>query len=109
MSGNMSLDRAWRLLGQDSSEIYSRILDKPKGERVEALRCEYLYAKKYAKVLMAKHHPDRGGDPTKFRLIHEALSVIEFHTNEYERKYEEKRRSVEEAAERRGVFIKVDR
>lgn len=107
MSEIIPLDKAWRLLGRDPAAVAARVAALPRERRVGALREAVEEAKKLARALMAKHHPDRGGDPSKFRLAKAALESIEHHTDEYARKSEERAKQAEERAARRGPVIKV--
>lgn len=103
----MPLERAWRLLGRSLAEISARVAALPRDKRLEALRGEVNEAKRLARDLMVKHHPDRGGDPAKFKLAGDALASVEHHTEEFARKAVERAKAEEERAERRGPVIKI--
>lgn len=105
--GRVPLDQAWRELGRDLAAITSEVSKLPRDARVAALRGLAAEAKKLAKALMARHHPDRGGDPARFMAVQAALESVEAHTEDYARKAEERAREAEERAAKRGPFIKI--
>lgn len=82
----MNLYEAWRCLGKDPESLYKKLSGLPREARVDAAIEALEEAKKISKKLMAVHHPDRGGDPESFRMIGEALSIIESNTNEFKSK-----------------------
>jgi hypothetical protein len=104
---HMALQKAWATLGRDAHFMMSEVAKLPRSERVDTLRGFANDARKLAKELSAKNHPDVGGDPEKFRSIQSALASIEYHTQEFERKYAENARKAEERLRRRPVFIDV--
>jgi len=85
----MDLHKAWSLLGRDSERIIHTIKALPRDQRAEAAKKILEKAKKMAKELSSKHHPDVGGDPEKFKLIWEAVRIIETHTKEFELRLKE--------------------
>ena len=100
---------AWKILGQDAGKIILSVSEVPLRSRAEALKTILEDARKTAKKLMAEYHPDRpNGNPAQFKKVGEALRALEFYTNEFEKGLEIRIRQLDEAAERRGVFIKVD-
>jgi hypothetical protein len=82
----MPIDIAWTTLGFDYTEVRSDLVNTPKGDRVEAVKNKLDEAKKMARQLLALHHPDKGGDPKKFRRVSEAIQSIEATTEEFTRK-----------------------
>ena len=102
----MSVGVAWTILGFDAQAVILKLVKTPRAHRVEAARQELEDARKAAKKLMALHHPDRGGDPEKFRRVAEALQAIETETEEFARKMVEVQASDEERASKRP-FIKL--
>ncbi len=105
----MDLYEAWRLFGRDLPSILADARARKRPDRVPFLEGLLEEAKKIRTVLQVKHHPDRGGDPSRFRRVTEAYEAIEKGTEEFKRKFreaEEKREADRES--KRSVFIDVD-
>lgn len=105
---HMSVGTAWAILGFDPKSVLTRLLSLPKKQRLEAATKELSKAKEAAKSLRYLHHPDRNGDPEKFRLVGEALASLEHHTQEFARKMVDAEREEQEKASKRP-FIQMDR
>ena len=103
----MAARDAWLVLGRDPEDVFRRLSALPRGERVDAARADLAEARRAAKALMAAHHPDRGGDPEKFRRVNSALISLEAHTEDFARKVKEADEEAERRQERRPVFIKL--
>lgn len=105
----MDLNAAWKLLGKSLPAILAEAKELRRDQRIPFLDERFVEAKKAAKGLMAKHHPDRGGDPSEFKRVQEALRVVEEHTEGFRKKFAEAQAKREaENAEKRSVFIAVD-
>ena len=101
----MSVGIAWTTLGFDAQKVILKLTKVPRSQRVAAAREELEDAKKAAKQLLFAHHPDRGGDPEKFKRIGEALQAIEQETEAFAKKMAEIDVLDEERASKRP-FIK---
>lgn len=104
----MTLGEAWAILGKNAGELLSELKSHPKAKRIDLARTMLQDAKRDAKKLLAKHHPDRGGDPSKFIAIQKAIAVVEHHTAEFESRMTEALKRIEEK-NRDRVIIKIDR
>ena len=104
---HMTIGIAWTVLGFDFKDVITRLIQTPKSKRVEAAHKELEEAKKTAKQLLALHHPDRGGDPEKFKRVNEAIQSIEAHTAEFSKKMIEVLISDEDRASK-SPFIKFN-
>lgn len=71
------------MLGREPARIVSTIMGLPREQRVAGAEKILGKAKKEAKLLAAKNHPDTGGDAEKFKQIWEAVRVIEEWTAGY--------------------------
>jgi hypothetical protein len=110
----MTLYEAWKILGINLEEVASRIISRPRIDRGKAAEVEFDIAKKYARNLMAKYHPDRNLDnieaQTKFKDVQNALEVINKATEEF---VQELQSVLEEEAQHKlkrqknAVFIKL--
>lgn len=79
----MPLPQAWGVLGEDFKGLLTRIkAHEDTKERIDATDRAFQNAKKIARKLMGKHHPDRGGDQHKFLEVQKAIESIEYHTEE---------------------------
>jgi hypothetical protein len=74
---------AWIILGFDASQVFTELGSIPRSKRVEAARAKLEEARQTAKRLQFAHHPDRGGDPEKFKRVGEALKSLEEHTEAF--------------------------
>lgn len=105
----MDLCEAWRLFGRDLPSIVADARARKRDQRMPFLDGLLEEAKKTRKALLAKHHPDRGGDPSQFKRVEDAFQAIEKGTEEARqgfREAEEKR--VADRESKRSVFIDVD-
>jgi hypothetical protein len=105
----MPLHEAWSILGKDAKIIMIEVANLPRDKRAAALLIFVDEAKRLAKSLMAKHHPDRGGDGSEFRRVQDALSAIVHHTDEFIKRIADISQKAEEMSARRPVFIDVKR
>jgi hypothetical protein len=83
----MTLDAAWRVLGKDPNELVSSMRKLPDLDaRLLAAEAACEDAKRLAKGVMGKNHPDvNPGDPgaaVRFREAQDALESIRWHTQE---------------------------
>jgi len=103
----MDLARAWWTLGQDPKALIESMAKLPtRRERLEAAEKALDRAKKLAKEVSSRNHPDKHpGDPgasAKFREVQEALQSIIHHTAVLREKNAELDRKI---AEGRDGFI----
>jgi hypothetical protein len=92
----MDLHQAWGVLGKDSQIVVASLKQAEGLEaRIKATEKALEWAKKLAKDLRFKCHPDKNpGDAAaerKFKAIGVALQVIEEHTEEFKCKALEKK------------------
>ena len=105
----MTLGEAWMVFGKDARDVLRDLSSKPRKERVALARTMLDEAKKMAKKLMAKHHPDRGGDSKMFVRVQNAIASLEEHTNEFELRMQEAiLRAEEKALKSNRVLIKIE-
>ncbi len=102
--GELNIEEAWKILGRDFDIVLATIGSLPRDRRIAAAEKILEKAKKIARVEAARHHPDKGGDPARFRAIWEAVKVIERSTEEFKLKMVEAERVREEKREK-GTFI----
>jgi hypothetical protein len=100
----MDLSSAWRKLGKDPNAVAASLSSLPRGDRVARAYQMLAEARQCAKKLMAANHPDRGGSPSEFRAISEALGVVESCTVEFEKKMREFVKDSELAASKRVLI-----
>lgn len=86
-SPRISLEAAWKVLGKDSGELVSSMRQLPDlDSRLAAAEAACEEAKRLARGLMRKNHPDvNPGDPgaaARFREAQEALECVRWHTEE---------------------------
>lgn len=98
---------AWKILGIDPEPIYARLAALPRSARAAAARADLIAARKAAKVLMAANHPDKGGDPNRFKEVNDSLISLEAHVEGFARAVEESEARRTERSENRPVFIKI--
>lgn len=105
----MDVWTAWRVFGRDFGTIAAEAKAKRRSERLSYLEGLLEEAKRAQKSLLAKHHPDKGGDPATFRRIAEAYQVIERETEQFRASFasSEARREAERA-EKQSVRIEID-
>lgn len=101
----MPLHEAWSILGKDINVIMNGISKLPRSERSGAVSDLSKEAKKLSRALLAKNHPDMGGDAEKFQKVQNALEAIFHHAEMFEKKTMEAARKAEESMARRSVFI----
>lgn len=89
----LSLEAAWRILGKNASVILSEIKALPtRAARVEATTLALEKARKIARELSLKYHPDKNpseDSAAKFRDVQNAVACITYHTEELLRKSNE--------------------
>lgn len=79
----MPLFQAWEILGKDFKGLLTQIRTHENiKERIDATNKAFQNAKKIARKLMGKHHPDQGGDGHKFLEVQKAIESIEYHTEQ---------------------------
>jgi hypothetical protein len=101
----MPVGIAWTTLGFDAQEVLSKLSRLPRAQRVEAAKQELEAARKSAKRLLSAHHPDRGGDPEKFKRVQQAMQALETHTEEFALRMAEADKIEEEKLKR--PYIKI--
>ena len=87
----MTVWEAWKLLGKDPQVIMGILQGSPSPQGKAQVAKDILeIARKLAKKLMAKNHPDLNqDDPTainRFKQIQAAISTIEINTEEFQHK-----------------------
>jgi len=87
----MTLREAWETLGKDPDRIMEILFGLPDIQsRAEATEKILEKARKLARDLMIKNHPDVNPDDPlageKFKQVQAALSTIESHTKEFQNK-----------------------
>jgi hypothetical protein len=105
---------AWRTLEIDPDGVFGRIASRPRAERADAAEVELEVARRRARELMIKYHPDRNqGDSAaeaKFKNIQAAIQLLVDSTQEFRRKLievleEDARRKLDR--QKNAVFIKI--
>jgi hypothetical protein len=89
----LQIDKAWAILGKDSKIIINHVIKYPFNDRVRVMDGILIQARKIAKALSAKNHPDVSNDvdaELRFKEIQLAIRSIEYHTE----RFKEKARSV---------------
>lgn len=105
----MELFEAWKLLGKDLAMILAGGRSLPREQRISFLEERLQEAQKVGRGLMAKCHPDVGGDIEEFKKISEALRTVEEHTEGFKTAFAKATAEREAAqASKRPVFIIVD-
>lgn len=84
----MTAFEAWKILGFDPNDVFSKISSKPRQERIMVAENFLELARVKSKKLMAKNHPDMGGRQEKFILIGEAMRFLEEETKIFKMKME---------------------
>lgn len=79
----MDVKHSMRLLSISPDMFFAKMSLLTRKERIEYAKNMLVEAKKQAKLLMAKYHPDRGGDAEKFKEINSALQNIEKETEAF--------------------------
>jgi thiamine biosynthesis lipoprotein ApbE len=102
----LDIPSAWRKLGFDFVSIMSELASLPRKERVSRAREMLDSAKKKARSLMGKYHPDRGGDEAEFRAVADALQTIEDATDDFEKKMSRFVSDSETAASKKVFIVK---
>ena len=87
----MTLKEAWGILEKDLDGIMQFLSSLPDAKsQSEAIDRIYKKAKRIAKCLMAKNHPDVNRHdplaPERFREIKQAIDTIEVHTEDFQKR-----------------------
>lgn len=105
----MELAEAWKLFGRNLGDIVAAASRLPRPRRAAYLEECLEAARKDVKKLQRDHHPDRGGDPAKFKAVAVAIALIEKNTKEFRERMETAEVVREaERVKKRSVFIKVE-
>lgn len=105
MDHPITLQEAWQALGYDVSLVIDTIAKVPREKRITAAYRVLEKAKKLTAKESARHHPDVGGDPEKFKRLWEGLGVIEQHTKDFELKMKQRLEELETKASERTVIV----
>jgi len=105
----ISIHEAWRRLGKDANLIMTEVSKLPRAERSSALEKLASEAKRLARPLLAKHHPDIGGNASEFRNIQDSVTAITNHTNKFKEELSEINRRSLEINSRRPVTINISK
>lgn len=105
---------AWKILEIDPDGVFGRIASRPRAERADAAEVELEVARRRARELMIKYHPDKNpGDPAaeaKFKEVQAAIQLLVDSTQEFRQKLievlEEDARCKAER-QKNAVFIKI--
>lgn len=103
----MTVWDAWKLLGRNPQIIAGMLQESSLQNKAQVADDALDMARKLAKKLMAKNHPDVNPDPNaadKFKQIQDALAIIEVNTEDFKLK-------VDQAIEKKknSVVIVVDK
>lgn len=79
----MDISEAMNIIGIPPSSYFNRMASLTRKEQMDEASQMLTEARKKAKVLMAKHHPDRGGDAEKFKKVNSAMQLIESQTETF--------------------------
>jgi hypothetical protein len=105
---------AWKILEINPDGVFGRIASRPRAERADAAEVELEVARRRARELMIKYHPDRNPDnpvaEAKFKEVQAAIQLLTDSTQEFRRKLievleEDTRRKTER--QKNAVFIKI--
>lgn len=77
----MDLKEAWSNLGFQFNSIIMELKSTPLESRMVKVDEVLTSARKSSKQLLAKHHPDMGGDVNEFKKVNESISLIETETS----------------------------
>lgn len=103
----MNIADAWSVLGKNWADLVRDLAAMPTDSgRVQHAEQLLAEARKIARKLMAKHHPDMNQDDPdsaiRFQAVSAALSAIEASTNEMLDKYQESKLRAEQLASKRA-------
>ena len=79
----MTLYEALDTLGLDPTSYFAALRASDRHTRMKLAQDILERAKKTSRILLAQHHPDKGGDPAKFRSIGMAYGLLEKDTNAF--------------------------
>lgn len=79
----MTLTDAFILLSIDYKSYYLKLGNSSRSEKIKLVTQMLDYAKRQSKYLMAKNHPDKGGDPILFKKINDASQLIQSNSDEF--------------------------
>lgn len=90
MNDPVPAGQAWVLLGEDPGRVAATLKSAPLATRGEVAGRLLERARKSAKALMVKNHPDRNpgdaGAQSRFVAVQRALASIEEHTADFQKK-----------------------
>ncbi len=104
----MNVFQSWANLGFNPDEVYLNLSNCPLSEKGQ-LAVQFLEkAKKSAKLLLAKYHPDKiNGDQRKFLIISESIQIIEKETEVFLEEIKYKIKEKEMKKDKNAVFIEI--
>lgn len=100
----MSIRDTWLTLGCNPDVVFRNLASVPLRDRAACVERAYEQAKKLSKAQFLLHHPDKGGDPEKFRKVKEAIDSLEIYTQEFKRKMEDRIKEIEEKSRNRVII-----
>ena len=86
----MNLIDSMKILGLDPDTYFIVLEQVSRADRVKIAKDMIIRAKAHCRNLLALHHPDKGGNPLKFKMVNEAHSSFLMQTEEFIRKIEAK-------------------
>lgn len=106
----MNIVEAWEAVGGSAEAVFDRA--RRAGDtaaRAAVLRASVEEARRLARTMMARHHPDKNpgdaGAASRFVRVQEALRLIEHETAEFERKAANRAEEQERRRNRDGLII----
>lgn len=79
----MSLREDMLSIGLNPDEYFTKLASTPKTSREQVVQEFLAQVKKTGKMLLAKHHPDRGGSNDKFIRVKSILDSINEESERY--------------------------
>jgi hypothetical protein len=79
----MTMEEALKIIGINPTDYFMKLSFLTRKERIVASTSMLAEAKKRAKHLMAKHHPDKGGDIEQFKIVNSSIMTIEKETERF--------------------------
>jgi hypothetical protein len=99
----VNIPEAWETLGENWVDVAATLSGTKVSNRNEAVDQLYTKARKLARVLLAKYHPDTNKAPgsiKKFHSIQEALRLIETETENFKKKLKMKQSKPEKPVDK---------